>query len=203
MIIGNGNVAVDVARILLSDPEDLACTNIADHALKTLRTSKVREVVLLGRRGPEQAAFTRPEFLALQHLPGVRVVVDEHPEVRAAIAGAGAREQSSGRQPLVGRSPADRELLAAGGRRWGPALVHASTDATTISLWRPEPEPRIIPQQNQPAVPPGDEKSLPRGVPCATAGHVPSDGHHQHGHSPADDTVAQVLPGDAPGLLGP
>jgi len=79
---------VDAARILLSDPEDLACTNIADHALKTLRTSKVREVVLLGRRGPEQAAFTRPEFLALQHLPGVRVVVDEHPEVRAAIAGA-------------------------------------------------------------------------------------------------------------------
>jgi len=40
------------------------------------------------RRGPEQAAFTRPEFLALHHLPGVRVVVDEHPEVRAAIAGA-------------------------------------------------------------------------------------------------------------------
>jgi len=88
VIIGNGNVAVDVARILLSDPKDLARTDIADHALKTLRTSKVREVVLLGRRGPEQAAFTRPEFLALQHLPGVRVVVDEHPEVRAVIAGA-------------------------------------------------------------------------------------------------------------------
>ncbi|MEO9221291.1 MAG: FAD-dependent oxidoreductase, partial [Mycobacteriaceae bacterium] len=88
VIIGNGNVAVDVARILLSDPDDLARTDIADHALKTLRSSNVREVVLLGRRGPEHAAFTRPEFLALQHLPGVHVVVDDHPEVRATIANA-------------------------------------------------------------------------------------------------------------------
>ncbi len=56
--------------------------------MKTLRRSNVREVVLLGRRGPEHAAFTRPEFLALQHLPGVRVVVDDHPEVRATIADA-------------------------------------------------------------------------------------------------------------------
>ena len=88
VIVGNGNVAVDVARILASDPDDLARTDIADHALTTLRASKVREVVLLGRRGPEHAAFTRPEFLALQHLPGVRVVVDDQPEVRATIESA-------------------------------------------------------------------------------------------------------------------
>ncbi|MDI5976143.1 FAD-dependent oxidoreductase [Amycolatopsis magusensis] len=76
VIIGNGNVALDVARILLADPDDLARTDIADHALEALRDSRIREVVLLGRRGPEHAAFTRPEFLALRHLPGVRVVVD-------------------------------------------------------------------------------------------------------------------------------
>ena len=70
MIIGNGNVAVDVARILLSDPEDLACTNIADHALKTLRTSKVREVVLLGaavpnrQRSPARSSWRCSIFLA-------------------------------------------------------------------------------------------------------------------------------------------
>lgn len=88
VVIGNGNVALDVARILLADPDDLARTDIADHALEALRGSKVREVVLLARRGPEYAAFTRPEFLALRHLPGVRVVVDGRPEVRAAIGDA-------------------------------------------------------------------------------------------------------------------
>ncbi len=119
MIIGNGNVAVDVARILLSDPEDLACTNIADHALKTLRTSKVREVVLLGRRGPEQAAFTRPEFLALQHLPGVRVVVDEHPEVRAAIAGA----EPGSKAAVVSPSSADAQRTGNSSLRVGAVGV--------------------------------------------------------------------------------
>ncbi|WP_127783169.1 FAD-dependent oxidoreductase [Rhodococcus sp. X156] len=76
VIVGNGNVALDVARILASDPEDLARTDIADHALEALRASNIREVVLIARRGPEQAAFTRPELLALKHLPGVRLVLD-------------------------------------------------------------------------------------------------------------------------------
>lgn len=86
VVVGNGNVALDVARILLSNPEDLARTDIADHALEALRSSKIREVVLLARRGPEHAAYTNPEFLALQHLPGVRVVVDDHPRVRESLA---------------------------------------------------------------------------------------------------------------------
>ncbi|MEU6234354.1 FAD-dependent oxidoreductase [Kitasatospora sp. NPDC047058] len=88
VVIGNGNVAVDVARILLLDPDRLAATDIADHALAALRGSRVREVVLLARRGPEEAAWTRPEFLALQHLPGVELVVEDRPGVRAAIEAA-------------------------------------------------------------------------------------------------------------------
>ncbi len=203
VIIGNGNVAVDVARILLSDPEDLACTNIADHALKTLRTSKVREVVLLGRRGPEQAAFTRPEFLALQHLPGVRVVVDEHPEVRAAIAGA----EPGSKAAVVSPSSADAQRTGNSSLRVGAVGVpHWRTPRRTprrsrsggLSRSRESSRSKTSPRSRRVM-----KKSLPRGVPCATAGHVPSDGHHQHGHSPADDTVAQGLPGDAPGLLGP
>ncbi|MEU5838885.1 FAD-dependent oxidoreductase [Streptomyces diacarni] len=78
VVVGTGNVALDVARILLTDPEELAGTDIADHALEALRASAVREVVLLGRRGPEDAACTRPELLALTHLPGVHLVVDDH-----------------------------------------------------------------------------------------------------------------------------
>lgn len=89
VVVGNGNVAVDIARILLTDPDRLAATDIADHALAALRRSRVREVVLLARRGPEQAAWTRAEFLALRQLPGVEVVVADHPEVRVAIEAAG------------------------------------------------------------------------------------------------------------------
>ncbi|WP_329410448.1 FAD-dependent oxidoreductase [Nocardia vinacea] len=77
VIVGNGNVALDVARVLTVDPDELAKTDIADHALDALRGSNIREVVVLGRRGPLQAAYTSPEFLALTHLKGVDVVVEE------------------------------------------------------------------------------------------------------------------------------
>lgn len=76
VVVGNGNVALDVARILVADPAALARTDIADHALRALRGSKVEEVLLLGRRGAGQAAYSVPEFLALGDLPGVDVVLD-------------------------------------------------------------------------------------------------------------------------------
>lgn len=77
VIVGNGNVALDVARVLTANPDELAKTDIADHALDALRQSNIREVVVLGRRGPLQAAFTSSEFLALAHLKGVDIIVDE------------------------------------------------------------------------------------------------------------------------------
>ena len=58
VIVGNGNVALDVARILTTDPDALARTDISDHALAALRRSKVTEVVIAARRGPAQSAFT-------------------------------------------------------------------------------------------------------------------------------------------------
>ncbi|MFE5597342.1 FAD-dependent oxidoreductase [Streptomyces sp. NPDC056549] len=89
VVVGNGNVALDVARVLLTDPEALARTDIADHALAALRDARVREVVLLGRRGPEHAAYTTSELLALKHLPGVDLVVDDRdPRTGAAIDAA-------------------------------------------------------------------------------------------------------------------
>ncbi|MGW4366731.1 FAD-dependent oxidoreductase [Nocardia takedensis] len=65
VIVGNGNVALDVARILTADPETLAGTDIAPYALAALRRSAIREVVILGRRGPAESAFTVPEFVGL------------------------------------------------------------------------------------------------------------------------------------------
>ncbi|HET8951710.1 MAG TPA: FAD-dependent oxidoreductase [Solirubrobacteraceae bacterium] len=79
VVIGNGNVAADVIRILTRDPEELARTDIADHALEALRASRIEEVVVLGRRGPAQAAFTSAELRELGRLDGVELRVD--PEV--------------------------------------------------------------------------------------------------------------------------
>ncbi|OLR93524.1 FAD-dependent oxidoreductase [Actinokineospora bangkokensis] len=86
VIVGTGNVALDVARILTADPAELAGTSIAPHALARLRSSKVREVVLVARRGPATAAYTAPELLALTARPDVDLVVDDHdPQVGQAI----------------------------------------------------------------------------------------------------------------------
>jgi ferredoxin--NADP+ reductase len=76
VVIGNGNVAIDVARMLVLDPDELAQTDTADHAIGPLAGAGVQEVILLGRRGPAQAAFTNPELRELGEMTGVDVQVD-------------------------------------------------------------------------------------------------------------------------------
>jgi ferredoxin--NADP+ reductase len=76
VVVGNGNVALDVARILVTDPDVLSLTDIADHALESLRPCAVDEVVIIGRRGPLQTAFTTLELRELADLEGVDVIVD-------------------------------------------------------------------------------------------------------------------------------
>src|SRR5215204_232242 len=71
VVIGNGNVAADVTRMLTLSPSELERTDVADHALGALRESSVEEVVVLGRRGPAQAAFTSSELRELGRLDGV------------------------------------------------------------------------------------------------------------------------------------
>jgi ferredoxin--NADP+ reductase len=75
-VIGNGNVALDVARILTLSPARLAQSDIAPHALEALRHSQVEEVVITGRRGAAQVAFNPPELEELLHLPDVDVIVE-------------------------------------------------------------------------------------------------------------------------------
>ncbi|MFP4323914.1 MAG: FAD-dependent oxidoreductase [Anaerolineales bacterium] len=74
-VIGVGNVAVDVARILSRTPDELRETDIADYALEALAESQIKEVYLLGRRGPAQAAFTNPEIKELGELAGADCIV--------------------------------------------------------------------------------------------------------------------------------
>lgn len=77
VIVGNGNVAIDIARILSKTTDELAATDIADHALAALQKSAVREVVVLGRRGPAQAAFTPAELKELGELKEAQLVIDD------------------------------------------------------------------------------------------------------------------------------
>ena len=76
VVIGNGNVAMDVARMLALTDHELRRTDTADHSIEALDASKIREIVVLGRRGPAQAAFTNPEIKELGELEDADVVVD-------------------------------------------------------------------------------------------------------------------------------
>ncbi|MGW0173717.1 4Fe-4S binding protein [Rhodococcus sp. NPDC003322] len=76
VIVGNGNVALDIARVLLKGPDELARTDIAEHALNALADSNIEEVVILGRRGPREGAFSVGEFVALGNLDRIDVIID-------------------------------------------------------------------------------------------------------------------------------
>jgi ferredoxin/flavodoxin---NADP+ reductase len=76
VVVGMGNVALDVARVLVRSPDELATTDIAEPALAALRESRIREVVLLGRRGPAEAAFDQGELVDIVNLAGVEVSVE-------------------------------------------------------------------------------------------------------------------------------
>jgi ferredoxin--NADP+ reductase len=76
VVIGNGNVATDVARMLALTREELEATDTADHAIEALGASNVREVLILGRRGPAQAAFTNPEVRELGEMQDADIDVD-------------------------------------------------------------------------------------------------------------------------------
>jgi ferredoxin--NADP+ reductase len=77
VVIGAGNVAMDVARMLALDPAELDPTDTAEHALKVFKTSKIRKVIICGRRGPEHAAFTAPELRELPKLEHTDVYIDQ------------------------------------------------------------------------------------------------------------------------------
>lgn len=127
VVVGNGNVALDVARILTADPQSLAGTTISRHALAALRTCAVREVTVVGRRGPTAAAFTLPELIGLVD-GGADVVVDpadlhgaraDDPTTAAkldVLAEVAARPPGDGPRIrlMFGRSPRELMVDAAG-----------------------------------------------------------------------------------------
>ena len=112
VVIGQGNVAVDVARILAKTDAELAETDIAQHAREALSTSKIKTIHLVGRRGPAQAAFTTPEVKELGELEDCDVIVRaEDMDLRDASAAELEMDGNSGRKKNVDvlRSYSERE----------------------------------------------------------------------------------------------
>src|SRR3954453_5275376 len=87
VVVGNGNVALDVARMLALDVSELQVTDTADHAIEVLAASNVEEIVVLGRRGPAQAAFTNPELRELADLHDADVIVKAPPGTYVGLEG--------------------------------------------------------------------------------------------------------------------
>jgi ferredoxin/flavodoxin---NADP+ reductase len=104
VVIGNGNVAVDVARMLALTAEELAPTDTTDAAIDAFTSAGITEIVMVGRRGPAQAAFTTPELQELGELAGADVIVDP-----ADLEGAEPGDTNSDRNLAVLREYAARE----------------------------------------------------------------------------------------------
>jgi ferredoxin/flavodoxin---NADP+ reductase len=202
VVVGIGDVAMDLARILLRSRDDLATTDIAGYALEALRRSRVREVVILARRGPRQAAFAAKELEDIAELPDVDVLVDaeivaadlatvdphhgteRHKlEVLAAIAAAPRKKTDRRLEIRFLASPS--EVLGEGGRTTGIRIQHnelvrsASSDIIARGTGRFETIPcgLVLRSVGYRGVPlaglPFDEE---RGIIANAAGRVLKDG---------------------------
>ena len=110
VVIGAGNVAMDVARMLALEPSELDPTDTADHAIDAFKASAVRNVYISARRGPEHAAFTSPELRELPKLEHTNVVINKE-DIDAAIVRAGAEPEKDVKSNL------DAMLLIAGSQK--------------------------------------------------------------------------------------
>ncbi|MFN9795261.1 MAG: FAD-dependent oxidoreductase [Gemmatimonas sp.] len=143
-VVGIGNVAMDVARILAKPPQALAATDLADHALQALASSQVATIHLIARRGPVQAACTTPELRELGELEGVDVVVDPRDlELDAASEAelAAMEDRNPAKNLDVLREWAARPLTGAARRvvlhfNASPVALHGSTRVEGMTIVR-------------------------------------------------------------------
>ena len=163
VIVGQGNVAADVCRILMTPVDSLRNTDIADHALEALARSHVKHVHMIGRRGPAQARFSPRELRELDGIEGCAATVDAH----ECVLGPSCQEEIEARTNLNGRKNvelfasfasadtpmADRTIHFRFG--WSPAVIHG-----------PEKVRRIMLQRNCLSGPPFAQIAEPDEVTC-------------------------------------
>ena len=123
VVIGAGNVAMDVARMLALDPTELDPTDTADHAIDAFKQSNIRKVYISARRGPEHAAFTSPELRELPKLEHTNVVIRKE-DIEAAIVRAGSEPEKDVKSNL------DAMLLIAENPRASTSAQWSSCSST-------------------------------------------------------------------------
>jgi ferredoxin--NADP+ reductase len=165
VVIGNGNVAVDVARMLALTKEELDPTDTTDAAIDAIASSGIEEIVMVGRRGPAQAAFTTPELIELGELEGADVVVDA-----ADLEGAQPHDTNSERNLEVLREYAQRQPTGKQRRivlRFfrSPTRLLGDDHVTGIEVVRNELD------ENARAVPTGETETLDCGIVFRSVGY--------------------------------
>src|SRR4029077_13092997 len=105
VVIGNGNVALDIARMLALTKEELAPTDATDASIAAIASSAIREIVVVGRRGTAQAAFTTPELQEMGELAGSDIVVDPAELEGAEPQGTNAERNLAVLRDFAGREP--------------------------------------------------------------------------------------------------
>lgn len=173
VVAGNGNVAVDVARMLARPPGSLAKTDISDQALDALHRSKLREVVVIGRRGPAQAAFSCTELEELGRLDGVDVVVDVG-ELPAADLDEQALDWDTRRKLEILRTLAARHPTGAARRivlRFGQSPVEVLGSDCAQGLRLATNTLEIAEDGRVTATPNGQTQTLSAGLVLAAVGY--------------------------------
>jgi ferredoxin--NADP+ reductase len=155
VIIGNGNVALDVARLLLVGPDELtASSDMAAHAVEALAKSSIEEVVVVGRRGPEHAAFTSAELLALLNNPDINVVVEPaelaslpsgDPDERTAETFAALQKANLLRRVAEGSNGGPKRLVLRFGLTPEEIVGDARAEALTLSRTAGDGESETVP----------------------------------------------------------
>jgi ferredoxin--NADP+ reductase len=147
VVVGNGNVAMDVTRMLALSVDELRSTDVADHALEALAESSVREIVVLGRRGPAQAAFTNPEILELGKMNDADCIVDPSdveldPLSRSFLASdeadITARKNVEILRQFAGRSPEGKPKRIVLGFLVSPIEIHGDGKVEAVTVGRNE-----------------------------------------------------------------
>ena len=175
VVIGNGNVAVDVARMLALTPEELAPTDTTDAAIEAIGGAGIREVVMVGRRGPVQAAFTNPELLELGELAGADVIVDPadlelDPASEAALEGdTNAQRNLDVLREYAAREPRGKPKRLVLRFLRSPVALTGDERVEAVELVRNRLEPDG--RGGLRAVPTDERETLPAGIVFRSVGY--------------------------------
>jgi ferredoxin--NADP+ reductase len=174
VVIGNGNVALDVARMLALTPEELAPTDATDPAIEAIGTSTIKDIVVVGRRGPAQASWTTQELKELGELAGADVVVDPaeldlDPASEASLEGdTNARRNMEVLREFAAREPTGKPVTLRLRFLASPIAIHGDARVESIELVRNrlgEQDGRLV------AVPTDEREKLECGLVFRSVGY--------------------------------